>query len=237
MPRSRAPAGIFQCDCRGVGADWEVGELRGIATALLGTVDLIPSPTQMADEFEAMMRAVDGPRGRDARRCGCGRRRVRRCCSCGRSRRPSRTSPPRRQDVNPLTAGYPTGAWGDESRDYHVAVRLPAKPIGAEQLAARVQLAVGDAGRGPGAGQGAVVGRRRADHPDQPGGRALHRAGRAGRGDPGGTGGQGRRRRRGRRPSSSAARSSSRRRPATRRRPRDCARSSTSTTPARARCD
>ncbi|HWJ52334.1 MAG TPA: hypothetical protein VNT24_03025, partial [Propionibacteriaceae bacterium] len=31
----------------------------------------------------------------------------------------------------------------DESRDYHVSVRLPAKAVGQEQLAARVQLAVG----------------------------------------------------------------------------------------------
>ena len=55
----------------------------------------------------------------------------------------------RRVDVNPLTGGYPTGSWGDESRDYHVSVRLSAKAIGQEQLAARVQLAVGDAGRRP----------------------------------------------------------------------------------------
>ena len=55
----------------------------------------------------------------------------------------------RRHEVNPLTGGYPTGAWGDEARDYHVAVRLPAKSVGQEQLAARVQLAVGDAGRWP----------------------------------------------------------------------------------------
>ena len=47
----------------------------------------------------------------------------------------------RRQEVNPLTGAYPTGSWGDESRDYHVAVRLPAKAVGQEQLAARVQLA------------------------------------------------------------------------------------------------
>jgi hypothetical protein len=45
--------------------------------------------------------------------------------------------------INALTQGYPTGAWGDESRDYHIAVRLPAKSIGVEQLAARVQLAIG----------------------------------------------------------------------------------------------
>ncbi len=50
----------------------------------------------------------------------------------------------RRQEVNALTGAYPTGAWGDESRDYHVAVRLPAKAVGQEQLAARVQVALGD---------------------------------------------------------------------------------------------
>ena len=49
----------------------------------------------------------------------------------------------RRTQVNPLTAGYPTGAWADESRDYHVAVRLPAKSIGQEQLAGRVMVALG----------------------------------------------------------------------------------------------
>ena len=49
----------------------------------------------------------------------------------------------RRTPVNPLTGDYPTGAWADESRDYHVAVRVPAKAIGQEQLAARVQLVVG----------------------------------------------------------------------------------------------
>jgi hypothetical protein len=50
----------------------------------------------------------------------------------------------RRQEVNALTGGYPTGSWGDESRDYHVAVRLPAKTVGQEQLASRVQLVVGE---------------------------------------------------------------------------------------------
>ena len=33
----------------------------------------------------------------------------------------------RRAEVNPLTGGYPTGAWSDESRDYHVGVRLSAE--------------------------------------------------------------------------------------------------------------
>jgi hypothetical protein len=50
---------------------------------------------------------------------------------------------PRRTQINPLTGAYPTGAWSDESRDYHVAVRLPARTLGQEQLAARVQVSLG----------------------------------------------------------------------------------------------
>jgi hypothetical protein len=49
---------------------------------------------------------------------------------------------PMRAAVSDLIGDYPTGTWGDESRDYHVAVRVPPKPIGSEQLAARVQLVV-----------------------------------------------------------------------------------------------
>src|SRR6478735_8629358 len=41
----RGCIGAFQCD------------VRGVASALLGTVDLIPAPEEMAAEFEAMMRA------------------------------------------------------------------------------------------------------------------------------------------------------------------------------------
>jgi hypothetical protein len=54
--------------------------------------------------------------------------------------------------VSALVREFPTGSWGNESRDYHVAVRVAAKPIGAEQLAARVQLVVG----GEVVGQGLV---------------------------------------------------------------------------------
>ena len=50
----------------------------------------------------------------------------------------------RRREVNALTGAYPTGAWADEDRDYHVAIRLPARTVGQEQLAARVQLALGE---------------------------------------------------------------------------------------------
>ena len=49
--------GEFTCDCRGVGTDWEVDELRAISTALLGTVDIVADPEDLADDFASMMRA------------------------------------------------------------------------------------------------------------------------------------------------------------------------------------
>jgi hypothetical protein len=49
--------GVFSCDCRGVGTDWKVDELRKISTALLGTVDIVPDPAGLAADFEAMMKA------------------------------------------------------------------------------------------------------------------------------------------------------------------------------------
>jgi hypothetical protein len=142
--RLASAVGVFQCDCRGVGVDWEVGEVRRIASALMGTVDLIPRPDQMAAEFAALMRAAmaRGVAAADLRVWvpqGAQVLFVR------------QVSPnvedltPRRREVNPLTGGFPTGSWGDETRDFHVAVRLPAaRAVGQEQLAARVQIVVGD---------------------------------------------------------------------------------------------
>lgn len=134
--------GRFQADCRGLGAAWQVDEVRRIAQGLLGTVDLIPRREDMAAEFESLMRTAMGrgvaeaslqvwaPQGAEV--------------LFVRQVSPNlEDMTSRRQHVNPLTGAYPTGSWGDETREYHVAVRLPAKVVGAEQLAARVQLLVG----------------------------------------------------------------------------------------------
>src|SRR5919197_1087792 len=43
-----ACAGEFTCDCRGVGADWSAVELRKIAKALLGSVDVVSTPDGLA---------------------------------------------------------------------------------------------------------------------------------------------------------------------------------------------
>lgn len=138
-----AVTGQFQCDCRGVGVAWQVDEVRRIATALLGTVDIIPAPDQLAAEFSKLIRQAmsKGVASADMRVWAPQSAQV----LFVRQVSPNvddLTS--RRTEVNALTGAYPTGSWGDESRDYHVAVRLAAKGIGQEQLAARLQLAVGE---------------------------------------------------------------------------------------------
>lgn len=135
--------GYFQADCRGAGTDWQVAEIRRIAQALLGTVDIIPRPSEMRSAFQEIMRKSMSRGVADAH--------LRVWTPQGAQVLFVRQVSPtvedltsRRTPVNPLTGDYPTGAWSDESRDYHIAVRVAAKAIGQEQLAARVQLALGD---------------------------------------------------------------------------------------------
>ena len=135
--------GVFQCDCRGVGADWEVDELRQIGSALLGSVDIIAEPEAMAVDFRGMMRASMGRGVADAK--------LRVWTPQGSKLEFVRQVAPTIEDltdravpVSDLIREYPTGSWGNESRDYHVSVRVPPKSLGAEQLVARVQLVVRD---------------------------------------------------------------------------------------------
>ncbi|HWU20520.1 MAG TPA: VWA domain-containing protein, partial [Nocardioides sp.] len=138
----RRATGYFQADCRGVGTDWQVAEVRRISEALLGTVDIIPGPDEMRAQFQDIMRASMARGVADAK--------LRVWAPQGSQILFVRQVSPtvedltaRRVEVNPLTGDFPTGGWADESRDYHVAVRVAAKAIGQEQLAARVQLVVG----------------------------------------------------------------------------------------------
>jgi hypothetical protein len=121
--------GIFQCDCRGVGTDWVVSELRKIATTLLGTVDIVADPAALAADFETMMAQAMGKSLADVK--------IRLWTPQGASISFVKQVAPdlldltdRRVAANPLSGDYPTGAWGDESRDYHFAVSVNPGRVG-----------------------------------------------------------------------------------------------------------
>ncbi len=135
--------GKFQCDCRGIGEDWVVEELREISTALMGTVDIVAKPEDLEADFESMMQAAMSRGVADVR--------LRIWTPQGSEVLFVRQVAPTVEDLTttgaqtgPLVREYPTGAWSDESRDYHVAVRVPVAGIGNERLAARIELVVND---------------------------------------------------------------------------------------------
>ena len=135
-----ASEGKFQCDCRGVGTDWQVSQLQAIASKLLGTTDIIPSPDRIAADFEEILTKAMGktvsdvslrlwtPQGAKVLFC-------------------KQVSPEivdvtdRAKVVNDRLVDYPTGAWGsNESRDYHFCIQVNPGQIGDEMLAGRASL-------------------------------------------------------------------------------------------------
>jgi VWA domain-containing protein len=46
----------------------------------------------------------------------------------------------RRAEAGAQSGDYPTGAWGEESRDYHLCIEVEPASVGQEMLAARVSL-------------------------------------------------------------------------------------------------
>jgi uncharacterized protein YegL len=135
-----ASEGKFQCDCRGVGTDWQVSQLQKIAGKLLGTTDIIASPDRITADFEAILTKAMGktvsdvslrlwtPQGAKVLFC-------------------KQVSPEivdvtdRSRTVNDRMVDYPTGAWGsNESRDYHFCIQVNAGNIGDEMLAGRASL-------------------------------------------------------------------------------------------------
>jgi hypothetical protein len=140
--------GAFSCDCRGVGTDWEVAELRRISTSLLGTVDIVPDPAGLATDFSALMAAAMGKQVADVS--------LRIWTPQHASIQFVKQVAPavedltgRRTDSGPQAGVYPTGAWGaGESRDYHLCVQVTPGAVGQEMLAGRVSL-VADSSSGP----------------------------------------------------------------------------------------
>jgi hypothetical protein len=134
--------GQFQCDCRGVGADWEVSDLRKIATALSGSYDIVADASGLAADFASMMEAslrkqvaevglrVWTPQGAEV-------------ITFKQMEPIILDLSPTRTSSGPMTGDYATGSWGDESRDYFLSVRVPAGGVDDEMLAARVTLLVG----------------------------------------------------------------------------------------------
>ncbi|GIE97322.1 vWA domain-containing protein [Paractinoplanes rishiriensis] len=135
--------GRFTCDCRGVGVNWKVAELRKIADALLGTVDIVAQPAGLIVAFEEMMTKAMGKTSADVQ--------LKLWTPVNSSVRFVKQVEPEVTDLTgkrvpdgPRAGRYPLGSWGAESRDYHVCVDVAPGSSGDEMLAARVSVVEDD---------------------------------------------------------------------------------------------
>jgi len=158
----RRCAGKFQCDCLGVGTDWDRAELQAISDALLGSTDIIPDPSQMDAMFgaiteKAMSKRVGSVALQLLTPVGGAVNFVKQVSPevLNLSEKASWRQPYGRdmewrtvQDIDPerpLLSVYPTGAWArGEEREYHVCLTVTPQEAGPENevRAARVSLAI-----------------------------------------------------------------------------------------------
>ncbi len=137
-----AARGVFQCDCRGVGTDWSVPELRRIADALLGSVDIVAKPAGLTQDFEGLVMDSMDKGVADVRL---------------RVRTPHGAAPPVTvkqvvPTITDLAAGavrvddhtldYPLGSWAAEGRDYHLGFDVEPGRTGDSRVVAEVALLV-----------------------------------------------------------------------------------------------
>jgi von Willebrand factor type A C-terminal domain/von Willebrand factor type A domain len=155
-------AGKFECDCVGVGTDWERAELQAISDALLGSTDIVPHIWQMDGMFEsitekAMRKRVGSVALQVLTPLGAGVHFVKQVSPevLNLSDKVTWRQPYGRdaewrtvQAVDPdrpLLSIYPTGAWArGEEREYHICLSVEPQEVGTEHevRAGRVSLVV-----------------------------------------------------------------------------------------------
>ncbi len=132
--------GVFQCECRGVGSDWIVGQLQQISSCLLGTTDIIPQPAMIEADLQNILKRALNKEVSDVS--------LRLWTPLGaRILFCKQVSPlivdltARARQAKPQLTDFPTGAWGRaESREYHFCIEVKPGEVGDEMLAGRASL-------------------------------------------------------------------------------------------------
>ena len=128
--------GLFQCDCRGIGVDWEPDELRHISNALLGTADAVPDPAKLDADFSASLQAALS-KGVSGVSLDLWQPATSKLVSL-------RQMQPDNIEITALgraksarVTSFNIGSWGKETRDYHVVFEVQPGEIGDEMLVCR----------------------------------------------------------------------------------------------------
>jgi len=156
-------AGRFVCDCRGVGDDWSLTQLKEIAGALLGSWKPIASPDQLSDDFRSLMAASMRKRVSGVTL----RVRPNRAATLTHLARVLPSIEELTDKGVPVQEGrafeFPLGSWGVEERAYDLRLDLAQQDLNIENdtqgRAARVEVLVpsADGGSAVVAGESVLV--------------------------------------------------------------------------------
>ncbi|MDP4089703.1 MAG: VWA domain-containing protein, partial [Bacillota bacterium] len=131
--------GMFQCNCWGIGVDWEPQELKNISNRLLGTADAVPNPERLEETFRSAMAKAASK--------GIGDVRLR--IQSPKSIRivTIKQVSPEIVDLSKLAKridernlDIPLGAWGEENREYQIAFELQPQGDGEEMMAGKPKI-------------------------------------------------------------------------------------------------
>ncbi len=129
-------AGVFQADCRGVGTDWSPAQLREIAGHLLGTVQLVASPAQLAQDFRDTLAAAMAKSVADVRL----RLWMPKNARLVAIKQAFPTEIDLTAKLHPVDAravDVPLGAWGEGTQDYFATFDVAPLGLGEQMLVCR----------------------------------------------------------------------------------------------------
>ncbi|RKS08165.1 von Willebrand factor type A domain-containing protein [Nocardiopsis sp. Huas11] len=137
----RRCAGLFTCDCVGIGEDWSPDQLRRITTALSGTRHFVEDLDDLPGFFRRQAEQTQERGMADLTLLvkAPGQVRVRKVAQVY----PTERELTAREGGGPVHE-YPLGSWGSETRDYQLWFRVPPRQPGAEIRVAQVMLASGE---------------------------------------------------------------------------------------------
>jgi hypothetical protein len=142
--------GLFEVESRGVGDAYKPDQLRLIQTALGGSVDIIRRPEDLSDDFATILDRARSLAMSDVA--------LQIWTPVGATIEMVKQFGAEILDLtakvqdgpNPRTKRIPTGNWGEETRDFHVVVKLESAAVGKvgdTKLCARVSLVYSESGQ------------------------------------------------------------------------------------------
>jgi hypothetical protein len=138
-----AGSGLYQAHCRGIGTDWSPPQLREIAERLLGTVQIVAGPEDLARDFQETLAAALTKSLADVR--------LRLWMPKNAKLKQFKQGYPVEIDltaklrpVDQRAVDFPLGAWGEGTQDYSTSFEVVACAPGEQMLVCRSSIVYGD---------------------------------------------------------------------------------------------